>query len=379
MSGKIMLVGLGGLGKSIGLGLALEPVVDEIILASRNTSNGQAYRNLLRLTGAAAGRFPRVEFLPIDLNQVAEVAEGIAHYDPDLILSTATMMPWWLPDRLPTAESEKFQRAGFGIWLPVHLNLTVKFMQAVRMAEFTGPVLTAPFPDVVNPVLACLDLKPTCGIGNLAEIVPKIRLLAADKLDASTERVHVKMVAHHALEAFMFAAVSDPARQAAAPPYYLEIVYQGRPVNEEINADRIIFSAFPVPEGPESHALTASAAVDVIRALLSRQGALVHVPGPFGLPGGYPVVASQSGLSLALPSGLSLEEALAVNIASHKFDGIHQIMADGAVEFVPESAAIMQETLGYDCERLEPGEIEARAVELHQRFSAYAAGFGLAV
>jgi hypothetical protein len=379
MAGKIMLVGLGGLGKTILTTLAMNVDLDEIIVGSRSAAQGSAFCNLIRLGAAAAGRYPHIEFVSMDLNQQADVARLVERRSPDLILSTATMMPWWLPDRLPAEQAGLFQRAGFGVWLPIHLNLTVKLMQALRTAAFSGPILTAPFPDVVNPVLAALDLAPTCGVGNLAEIVPKVRLLAAGRLGVAASKVHVTMIAHHALEAYVFRAHADPTLPPPRPPYHLEITYEGRQIGDLVEADQLLFSAYALPAGQETHTLTAAAALTTIQALLTPHGARIHVPGPLGLPGGYPVVASASGLSLALPAGLTPERAVSINSASHRFDGIDRILPDGIVEFVPDSAAIMRDTLGYDCERLVPDEIEARAGELIKRFSEYAVSFGLKV
>lgn len=379
MPTNIMLIGLGGLGKAILKVLALSGSVTEISVGSRTAEAGIEYCNLVRLAAASAGQFPRIEFLPLDLNQESEVAGVIARLAPDLVLTTATMMPWWVPDRLPPEKARIFQRAGFGVWLPIHLNLTVKLMRALGQAAYSGPVLTAPFPDVVNPVLAALHMAPTCGVGNLAEIVPKLRLLAGQKLGVDVEKVHVSLVAHHSLEAYVFRTEADSAGLIHKPPYHLEVVYHGREVGQELGGDELVFSAYPLPGGQDTHFLTAAAALRTIRALLSPSGARIHVPGPLGLPGGYPVVASQSGLSLALPAGLTAEQAVEINTAAHRFDGVDRILPDGTVVFLPESAGAMRATLGYDCEKLEPAEIEARAAELIDRFSVYAAGFGLSV
>ncbi len=374
-----MLLGLGGLGKAVLNVLALDPAIGSIVVASRNAAHGEAYCNLVRVGAAAAGRYPLVDFESLDLNHESEVAENVAREKPDIILTTATMMPWWLPESLPPEQAGLFRRAGFGAWLPVHLNLAIRLMRALALVPYTGIVLTAPFPDVVNPVLAGIGMAPACGVGNLAEIVPKVRLLAAARLGVAPGKVQVTLVAHHALEAFVF--LPDPKRGLASsvPPFYLQIIYQGRDVTAELDGESLLFSGFPVSGGPDTHALTAMAALTTIKAFLSSQGSRIHVPGPLGLPGGYPVVASRSGVGLALPEGLTKDQAVAINAGSHRFDGIRRILADGAVEFVPETAAIMKETLGYDCPVLEPALVEPRAVELLDRFTAYAAGFGLAV
>ena len=108
------------------------------------------------------------------------------------------MQTWWLPSLLPSEQRAAIYSAGFGVWLPVHLTLTMKLMQALRDADYRGVTLTAPFPDVVNCILGRLGLAPTCGLGNIAQFVPKVQLLAAERLGTPLDAVHVLMVAHHA-------------------------------------------------------------------------------------------------------------------------------------------------------------------------------------
>src|SRR5205807_1000054 len=108
------------------------------------------------------------------------------------------------------------KQAAFGMWLPVHLAPTIKLMESVRAAGFSGPVLTAPFPDVVNCILARLGLAPTCGVGNVDEMVAKVRFLAAERLQTRPDAVRVYLVAHHA----MSGAVFDDT-QSGVPPFFL--------------------------------------------------------------------------------------------------------------------------------------------------------------
>ena len=91
----------------------------------------------------------------------------------------------------------------------------------------------------------------------------------------------------------------------------------------------------------------------------------VCVPGPNGLPGAYPIRLGEEGAELVLP-GISLEEAVEINEAGARNDGIERVKDDGTVVFLEENVEHMREVVGYECEELKPSESEERARELNQ-------------
>jgi hypothetical protein len=368
----IMLIGLGGLGSVTLELLAREEGLGRIVVGSRNVERSTARCNLTRLGAMAQGYAPSISFVPLDLNNKEAVAETVHREAPDVIISTATMLTWWLPSRLPPEQAAAIRGAGFGVWLPVHLTLTMKLMQALRDADYQGVTLTAPFPDVVNCILGRLDLAPTCGVGNVGQFIPKIRLLAAQRLGTPLEAVRVWMVAHHALGPAVVRSKTD-----RMPPYFLRIEHGGQDVTQAVRADELVVAPYPRTSGPDVHFLTAGTTVRLVRALLSDSEALLHAPAPHGLPGGYPVIVGHGDVQPAPIEGLTQEQAIDINERSHRFDGIARIEPDGTAVFCPEAASVLRAELGYDCERLPPGESEARANELIARFRAYAERYGV--
>ncbi|MFQ6113950.1 MAG: hypothetical protein ACE5NG_07645, partial [bacterium] len=262
---KIMLIGLGDLGSVLLELLVREANLGPIIVGSRDKKRGTARCNLARLSAIAQGFDPDIRFLQLDLNNKEATAEIIQREAPNLILSTATMQTWWLPELLPGPQAAEIKSVGFGVWLPVHLTLTMKLMEAVRDAHYKGFTLTAPFPDVVNCILGRLDLAPTCGFGNLDEVVPKVRLLASERLGASSEEIRVFLVAHHALQRAVFGSAKDIGT-AKIPPYYLRVEHLGQNVTAEIQADDLLLASYPISPGRASHFLTAGCAMRLIRA-----------------------------------------------------------------------------------------------------------------
>jgi NAD(P)-dependent dehydrogenase (short-subunit alcohol dehydrogenase family) len=373
---KVMIVGLGSLGGVLLELLARDEAIGEIVVASRNRARGEARCNLARVGALAQGADPRIAFVPLDLDDRTRCAETIARHSPDLIACTASLQTWWLTELLPSEARQQLSRAPFGAWLPVHLTLAIKFMEAVRQADYRGHTLVASFPDVVNVVLGRLGLAPTCGFGNLDEIVPKVRYLAAQRLHVSSREVRVLLVAHHALEPLIFGdgvAPTDPR----IPPYWLRIESAGEDVTADVDAPTLLFERYPLPSGPAWHFLTAGSAIRLVRALLGAAEKTVHVPAPAGLPGGYPVMASRAGVRLIDLPGLSQEQAIAINERSQPFDGIERIEADGTVRFTAQTIEVLEQVLGYNGRQLRPSESGERARELMARFREYAARHGV--
>jgi hypothetical protein len=372
MKPTVMLIGVGDLGGVILELLAREEWPGRIVAADQNAERGIRRCNLARIGAMAQGLHPEIDFVPLDLLQAEAVAERIRLELPDLILSTASLMTWWLPDLLPEPQAKRIASAGFGVWLPVHLTLSLKLMEALRDVGYGGHVLTAPFPDVVNAILGKLDLAPTCGVGNLDEIVPKVRLLAAARLGVAVEEVKVTLVAHHALEPYVF---GKPAGDV--PPYFLRIEHAGHDVSGKVRGRELLMAPYELPAGPVTHFLTAGSALRLLRALATEAELYLHAPAPKGLPGGYPILAGRAGVRPAPIPGFSLDEAIAINTRSHRFDGIERIESDGTAIFVSERAEVLKDELGYDCERLPVGEAQGRADELIARFKEYASRHGV--
>ena len=364
MKSKVMLIGLGDLGGVLLEFLARQPEIGAILVASRNAKKGQARLHLAQLGAVAQGLNPELHFQALDLDRPEEVAQCVTGAQPDLIVNTATLQAWWWPQRLPPKPASELQAIGFGVWLPVHLALTQQLMRALTWCGFSGPVVSAPFPDVVNPILGCQGLAPTCGLGNLDEIVAKVRWLAARRCDCRPQQLEVTLVAHHALQAFALA--SHPNR-GEIPPFFLRVTQPGE-TQSCPDPEGVLLQSLALPSGRATHYLTAGSAVRLILGLLGRDRVRLHVPGPQGLPGGYPAWVGAGRVQVDTNAGLSREGMIEINQRSHRFDGIERIEEDGAAIFRPEAAERLEKLMGYRCDRLAPRDAAGRAREMMAKF-----------
>lgn len=370
MNTKIFIVGLGDLGAVL-LDLILRmPEELEVVVATRNVARAAPRCNLAQLGALAQGSLSKVRLIHLDLDDLSATAETIDREKPAVLISTATMATWWLPSLLPVEDAKAVLRAGFGVWLPVHLAPTLRLMRAVRQANFAGFVLTAPYPDAVNHVLSKIGLAPTSGIGNVAEMVPKIQRRAAEELHCSVSQISARFVAHHALGKYVFKE-AYPEPDEVAPPFLLRVACDGYDVTEKIAIRRLVFSPEPIPEGRLTHLLTASSTIPLIRALLQDVPVPLHVPAPGGLPGGYPVSASRAGVELALGE-IPLRDAVSVNEKSQIFDGISSILHDGTVVLADDNVRQLKSVLGECPRQIAISVVEEQAADLVARYQKYA-------
>ncbi|WP_292231825.1 hypothetical protein [Mesorhizobium sp.] len=271
---------------------------------------------------------------------------------------------------MPTDAYQQIDQARGGVWTPMHLVLVRRLMRAVREADLESIVVNASYPDVTHAALAAEGLSPTIGIGNIANAVPGIRLAAAHLLGCELKAVDVQFFAQHYVSYRMPSTGSTDGA-----PYHLTIYRNGQEVkpqelrHEEIFAN--VAGRFRRVKGLAGQSVTASSATAILRAFADHLERVVHAPGPLGLVGGYPVRIAPTGISIELPQGLSLDDAVEINSQCQKYDGIEAVESDGTVRFTGESAGILRELLGYDCEAMALDECEKRAEELAAKYAEY--------
>jgi hypothetical protein len=119
----------------------------------------------------------------------------------------------------------------------------------------------------------------------------------------------------------------------------------------------------------DGFSLFAASAVKNVVALLGSDPTDTHVTGPGGLPGGYPARVQNGQISLSLPGGLGVDEAVALNNAAARWDGIERIEPDGTVLYTADAVAAMQE-LGHRCESVTIDGLDTQAKRLQDLYES---------
>jgi malate/lactate dehydrogenase len=214
-------------------------------------------------------------------------------------------------------------------------------------------------------VLGKIGLPPVCGGGNMDMGLSRVRRIVARDLNVPVRSVRIFGVGHHGT--FYTAMMNGP--------FWVKILVDGEDVSDRFPNDRIIrlyreagYGAMSSFKGPLVEQMrTASSFLKHVLAIYYDTGE-VHmcVIGPNGLPGGYPTRLNAEGAEVVVPE-IGIEEAIRINEAGARIDGIDRVKDDGTVVYLEENVEKMREILGYECTELKVSESEERAKELNAK------------
>ncbi|KUK18029.1 hypothetical protein [Thermococcus sibiricus] len=358
---SVFITGLGDIGEHILELLVRVPNVPKIYVG--DIKKEESLRKIYSARSGAIhqGFYPKIEFIHLDVNDVERTAGIIQEINPEVIVSSMTLKTWWaLEAELPPEVFRRLDKAGFGPWLPWHLTLVYKLMQAVKKSGVEAHVINASFPDAVNVILGKVGLAPAIGLGNCDLFVPELRRIVADKFNVSVKSVSVYLVGHHYL-----AHALNAYQSTMGCPYYLKIMIDDKDVTKQFNLEKLLVEANKyMPKGVNDHFIVAASGVKNLLAILYDTKELTYSPGPQGLPGGYPVRLSRKGAEVYLPEDITFEDAVRINEEAQKLDGIEEIKDDGTVVLTEKAVTIMEELMGYKYKELKLSECEEKAREL---------------
>jgi len=364
MLGKILIIGSSGsVGHDMMYLIAAMTSNLKVVGADINEEKGRREIEEALHLAHNLGNFPDLSFRKINLFEISETAELLKEISPDVICNLASLGSWWVTRLLPADVYKKI--CPIGPWLPNHLTLAHKLMQAVKKAGIETRVVNGAYPDLTNVVLGKVGLAPVCGGGNMDLGCSRIRRIVARELDVPVRSVSIYGVGHHG--AYYTKGLDGP--------FWVKILVNGEDVTDRFPNELIVklyqaggYAATYQYKGPLVDQMrTASSFLKHVLAIYYDTKEIhTCVTGPNGLPGGYPARLSAEGAEVVLP-GLSMEEAIEINEAGARLDGIERVKDDGTVVFMDENVELMREAVGYECRELTTSESEERAKELNTK------------
>jgi hypothetical protein len=195
---------------------------------------------------------------------------------------------------------------GYGFILPLQATIADAVFREALAQHPKRHLLNASYPDMANGVLVQRGIPVLGGLGNIAILASLLRSRHRDRT--------VRVLAHHS---HIVALIRGKWEGLQPPVVWLD---DERVPGEE---PATLTEGAPLPADDALNAVTGAAAVPMLDALAGRgepwDG---HAPGVEGHPGGYPVRADVHGMRITLPHDMTLTEAIALNAAFGRFDGV---------------------------------------------------------
>lgn len=301
----ILLLGTGSFAARIAFDIAATartPV--SVMIAGRNTPRLDWLRTAANARSAIFGTPARFFTQHADLLQRDVPARLMAGQRPAVVVQAASVQTSAVIATAGDGWSRLVAEGGLSATAVFQAVMTTAVARAVRDESPSTHLINCCFPDVVNGMLAALKLPVTCGTGNVAILASAFK----GALDAGSK---VQILAHYqTLGAWRRPA---PERSGAAPRVWVD----GREIADVFQHFRsVVLTPEPAIE------ISGAAGVPLILAIASGQTWCGHVPGPLGLPGGYPVRWRNAALSLNLPPSLTGAAAIEWNAAFETENGL---------------------------------------------------------
>ena len=350
---NVVIVGSGSLAKSIcysAAAVVAAPAAVTVVARSDVKATEICY--VANARAARNGAAVRFRPLAADLGSPQAIGEILAETRPAVLLGCASYQSPWERLHAPSAWTALVQGAGFGVTLPLQAALAIELARAVERVSPETLFVNASFPDAVNPILRALDLPVLSGIGNVALIAATLQ----EALGLPDQR-RLRVLAHH----WHLHTPDDPGEEARA---WLD----GEPLPD---VTRLLAAQRATPRC-ELNAVTGHAAALFLRDLLAGVETRTSLPGPQGLPGGYPVRVAGRRVELDLPEGVTRDEAIAWNQRFALRDGV-VVSPEGDVWFSPAAERELRRHLPDLAGRFhasETQEVCARLLELRTRLRA---------
>jgi hypothetical protein len=301
----ILIFGTGNFAGRIALDLAAtarEQVT--VAIAGRNRDRLQWLRTAGNARAALFGRPARFTSHEVDLSASDAASRVLAAVDPKVVVQAASFQSGNVISAQNNAWTKLVAEGGLSVTAVLQAPLSIEVARGVKTVRPQAYFINCCFPDVVNPLIAALDLPITSGVGNIAILS---NAFAGVLGDAS----RLKVLAHYQNLA--------PWRQ---PPE----IRTGRPArvwidNEEVADVYARFAGVRLTREPAIE-ISGPSGVPLMLAMAAGKNWNGHMPGPNGLPGGYPVKFSAGRLDLDLPARVAPHEAIAWNLSYEETSGL---------------------------------------------------------
>jgi len=337
MDATILIVGSGSLARAISYSLAL--LLDRrhrVIVCARSRNHLSDIMYVSRAKAASVQSpviFDSIEFQ----SESGDAGRLLSSFQPDVVVNCASHYSPWEGILHPSRWTQLLRSAGFGFTLPLQAPFAIKLAKAVAGHSRPLIFMNGCYPDAVNPLLRTLGLPIFCGIGNIGLIAATLRssmgLAPQQRLQIMAHQLHLYAPKPGVDEAQTW--VDGVHRENVGGFLAAQRTSSGLEVNKVIGCTGAV----------------------LLRDIIDGRDVETHVPGPDGLPGGYPVRVAGRRIELNLPADLAEDQAIAWNERIAVADGV-KICPDGFVQFAEQTKQAFRQYLPQISDGFHVGEID---------------------
>ena len=303
----ILILGTGPFAQRVACDLAAtatEPT--RVAVAGRN-----AFRLAWILTAARAraemfARPVAIEGHEIDLGESGRVAELLVGLRAAVIVQAASLQPASVISGGANGWTRLVAEGGLSATAVFQAVLTSRVARALAHVSPHSRLINCCFPDVANGIVAAMGLPVDCGIGNIAILAHAF----AGMLEGDP-RPKLQMLCHY---------------QNIAPWRLAPALRSGPSARVWLDGAEVadVYARFAAVQLTPEPVIDISGASGATLTLAMAHGRnwSGHVPGPMGLPGGYPIAWKGGRIDLELPKGIDREAAIAWNARFEAENGL---------------------------------------------------------
>ncbi|GHC72580.1 hypothetical protein [Limoniibacter endophyticus] len=299
MSYDVLITGTGMFAGRIALDIAATaktPVT--VMIAGRNQMRLDWLRTAGNARAAMFGTPARFETHTLDLLKPGASEALLELYKPRLVVQAASIQTSTVISDRGSRWTDLVAEGGLSATAVFQALISSRMAKAITDISPSTKLINCSFPDVVNGMITAMGHNVLCGTGNVA-ILSNVFSGAREHLPKGRMRV----IAHYQCLA-PWRLKPQERMGCPAPRVFID--------DEEISDPFKTFENCQLTPEPAIE-ISGASGVTLILALISNDEWQGHVPGPNGLPGGYPVHLREGELVLDLPVGISETEAIAWN------------------------------------------------------------------
>ncbi len=294
--------------------VAAEPV--EVIIAGRNRGRLDWLRTAANARAAMFGSKARFTAHAVDLLAPDASDALLAATNPRILVQAASIQTSQIIAQSGNAWTRLVAEGGLSATAVFQALISSRVAAAISRRRQPVTLLNCSFPDVVDGMITAQGHRVACGMGNVA-ILSNVFAGSA----TVPRGAEVKVLAHYQNLAAWRQA---PAARGGRPP---RVWIDGQEV-EDVFARFADIQLTPEPVIE----ISGASGVPLLLAMAAGRSWSGHVPGPGGLPGGYPVRLTDGRLELDLPDGVTREDAIGWNERFERENGL-SMSQDGTAIF----------------------------------------------